>query len=463
MDDRQLARALRRGRGSAIVYLQHADDKDRYRDLVLSLCVRDIAYDVQVEGTKGAYLSFAIQALDASDLVEGAIIERFLSGRRHDRLEQQLTDLLACLAGSGDLPAREALRTRYGQFAAERRLRNSWKSSPGSRWEDVGLALLDLEGFVAFRRYVTDIGQYIIRVPGGHDHVEYWSFLDVARRRFGTRRVSAFLDPSNRAVRRTPREQDAITALAAARAVEAAGREASRARGDEPPVTAEWVREWARRAAADGRRYGSIALLVRDRAPAEEQLKLAKAIFEEPDETTRGWMLWAFRRTPFPLSTEPLIPFLDSTDDRLRNAAVGVLGSSKGDAIHEAAVRILQTEALEAGGLALLQSNYHRSDDPVIADAVRRHRKSLPHHIVMELREIYENHRSARALPVLLRAYREGECAYCRSQIVKAMHRARVLPDEILHECQFDSYDETRAFARRLITRRGRAAGRGGS
>ncbi|MEA4848117.1 MAG: hypothetical protein VB106_12885, partial [Clostridiaceae bacterium] len=52
-------------------------------------------------------------------------------------------------------------------------------------------------------------------------------------------------------------------------------------------------------------------------------------------------------------------------------------------------------------------------------------------------------------------AYRNGECSFCRSDIVTAMGKNGVLPDRILLECQYDSYDETRKYANRLVKRRG--------
>lgn len=53
-----------------------------------------------------------------------------------------------------------------------------------------------------------------------------------------------------------------------------------------------------------------------------------------------------------------------------------------------------------------------------------------------------------------MRAYRNGECSVCRSYIIKAMAKNGVLPDEILLECKYDSYDEIRKYADRLIKRR---------
>jgi hypothetical protein len=64
---------------------------------------------------------------------------------------------------------------------------------------------------------------------------------------------------------------------------------------------------------------------------------------------------------------------------------------------------------------------------------------------------LYEN-----ALPVLLHVYQRGDCSHCRYNIVKAMHHCKVLTDEILAECLYDSYEDTREFAKRLTEKQKR-------
>ena len=451
MDDRQLGAAIRRGLGSAIVFLQNVDDKPGYRDIILSYCLRDIGYDVQSEGSKGSYLYFAICAIGDTDYFLGPIIDKFLSGRCRDRLDLQLIDLLVCFAKDGNLTAIQALHARYAQFAARRRLSRGPINWVGPQWEYLAIALLDIDGFSGFKRYITDVGQYILRTPDGRDDPDYDWFIHVATDRFGERRVAAFLDPTNDR-RRTVHEQDAVSVLAHTMSEDDA-RQAHRHRRVNQPLTATDVREWALDSVAGGRRYGSISHAFNKGATEAEKLKLAEAIQDEPDETIRGWMLGAYYRKPFPLGPKPLLSYLDSSDERLRDAAVGVLRVCRDDAIHDTALRLLTTQGLDSGGLALLEANYRRSDEAVIADALRRFHRHLPHHIVMDLRDIYDYHRSVHALPILLRAYREGECGHCRWWIVKAMQRSRILPKDIVDECRFDSYTNTRNLAGQIIAR----------
>ena len=73
------------------------------------------------------------------------VIVKFLSARHRDRF-----------ARDGHPAAIGALHAKYAQFAAKRKLR-SGRTHDGCQWEYVAIALLDIDGFAAFRRYVTDV------------------------------------------------------------------------------------------------------------------------------------------------------------------------------------------------------------------------------------------------------------------------------------------------------------------
>ena len=62
MTEKEFLHQLRRGIGSAIVELRQSPDRDKYKELVLRCCLKDIGYDVQIEGTKGYYLYLMISA-----------------------------------------------------------------------------------------------------------------------------------------------------------------------------------------------------------------------------------------------------------------------------------------------------------------------------------------------------------------------------------------------------------------
>ena len=82
MTERAFSKNLRRGLGNAIIELNENPDRARYHDIVLRYCLRDIAYDTQVEGTKGYYLYTAIKTFDNPELFLNKIAEKF-EGRHY--------------------------------------------------------------------------------------------------------------------------------------------------------------------------------------------------------------------------------------------------------------------------------------------------------------------------------------------------------------------------------------------
>ena len=187
-------------------------------------------------------------------------------------------------------------------------------------------------------------------------------------------------------------------------------------------------------------------------ASKEELIKLAKYIETEDNDFVKTQLLRIFRRVDYPLSKKILIDLAHSNNIELRETAIDALGRFKDEQIHDLAIEFLEAGDTEFG-LALLKENWKKSDDPLIRRLVVKSQR-VPHYMQMDLRDIYSNHRSSSCGEILLHAYRNGECSFCRSEIITAMGKNGVLTDKILLECQYDSYDETRKYANRLIKRR---------
>lgn len=72
------------------------------------------------------------------------------------------------------------------------------------------------------------------------------------------------------------------------------------------------------------------------------------------------------------------------------------------------------------------------------------------------VRELFDLEDAGVKVPaeLLLQAYESGYCSCCRETTVRILARRRLLTEDILHECLYDSDDEIRAYARRLLARR---------
>ena len=73
--------------------------------------------------------------------------------------------------------------------------------------------------------------------------------------------------------------------------------------------------------------------------------------------------------------------------------------------------------------------------------------KRVSHSIIVSIAEIYKKNKSNTCGDILLHLYRNAECTHCRCSIVETMINNEVIPKDILVECQYDSYEETRELA----------------
>jgi hypothetical protein len=449
MTESAFSQALRRGLGSAIVKLKEHPDSDKYRGIVLRCCLHDISYDWQVEGTKGHYLYSAICALGDKDYFEKILIDKFLS-RCPDGLFRQLTDILFCCARNGSESAKDAFRAKYDYFVAKNgRLTKPFPLDEGYQWSSVACSLFDIDGFAAFKRYALDMGELLHRKPDRSNlyYYDYDYFISEAENKFGKKRTNNFLA-------KMYEKSDSIKALIDTLKEDDLSREQHRKNAEQEKVTIDVLLRTAREAAlSEINHYGAMMRLRRpfmQNASDGEVLKLARAILYEDNETVKGLLLRIFWHKPFPLGAAPLLEYAQSNNGVLSENALSLLEELRDKRIHDLALQLLKEKGFDSLALGLLKKNYRKTDDDIIHKLINK-ASSIPHHVQTDLGDIYRHHRSVNALSILLRAYQKGDCSFCRYGIVKAMRHCGVLSDEILGHCLYDSYEDTRRFAKRLI------------
>ena len=454
MTEKAFSQAFRRGLGSAIIELKNAEDKTVYRNIVLRCCLRNISYDWQAEGTKGFYLYQAICALGEKNEFEIIIIDKFLS-RCDDILFRQLTDILSYSAQDGSLPAKDALYKKYDYFLSKNARLIKNRIDEGFQWEKVATRLFSIDGFSAFKRYAMDMGTLLLKYPDKRNVLYYDCFINDAEDAFGKKRTVAYID-------KMYAEFDVIKSLIDTIKGDELSRQQYQEYLKEEQVTVETILQAAQElASGEIEHYGSMMRLKRPfikNASKADILELAHITLNEKNETVKGLLLRIFVnnvywQNPFPLGAAPLLEYVQSSNEVLYDTALALLEEFQDKKIHDLAVHLLKSKGIESSALGLLKKNYKKSDDPIIAEAVKK-ASIIPQYVQSDIIDIYNRHRSADALPILLHVYQKGVCSHCRYNIVKAMQQCGVLPDEILSDCLFDSYEDTRIFAKRLITRR---------
>jgi len=428
-------------------------NKAAYRDIVLRCCLLNNIHDWQIEGSIGYYLYDVILATGKPEYFERMIIDRFLSRRCSDRFFYQLASIIYCYANNGSEPAKNALRAKYNYFASKKgRLFKNPHIDEGLQWDEVVVHLLYIDGFAAFKRYALDIGEIRCKNPRNMKAYDDW-YQCRAVNKFGEKRINNFLSSMYE-------KSDAIRALVDTIKSSKLAYKQEWERKEQEPFTIPDLIKAASKAAADKNPHFKMHKLLKRRltftskASDKELLELAHAALNEENETVKALLLNQFRYKTFPLDITSLLQYAKSDNELLAETSIDRLKEFKDNRIYDLAVQLLKTKGLKSFALALFINNYKKSDEEIICMAIKKS-TNIPHHVQQDMSSIYRHHRSASVFQALFSVYQKGNCAFCRCKIVKAMEHCGVLPDEILKECLYDSYDDTRKYAKRLIKKRG--------
>ena len=444
MTEKDFLYKLRRGLGSAIIELKENPNRMQYRDIVLRCCLRDIAYDTQVEGTKGYYLYTAIKTFDNPNMFLDKIAEKF-EKRLYWRLSDQLYDTLCCFSNDGYKTADETLEKKYNELKNRLPIMRNYRLDLCEREQFEALMIRKLDsGFKSFEQCVKDIGE-MIEKRGNDSCLRCDSFIDIAKDKFGDKRVNDFID-------KMYEKSDAIKTLIDTQKAEEQSRKEYQENLLTETITVDVLLQNAREAAKNENPRSKIPrlrYLFEKKASDEEFIELAHTVLREDDETVKALLLMMFWHRPFPLDITPLIEYSQSKNELLSEIAIEKLESFKDNRIHDLAVQLLEEKGLDSLALGLLKKNYRKTDDDIIRKLIKK-TSSIPHYAQGDIVHIYTHHRSANALPILLHVYQKGDCTYCRYGIVRAMNHCKVLSDDIIKECLYDSYEDTREIAKKI-------------
>ena len=444
MTEKKFSQALRRGLGSAILELKNTGNNSKYRDIVLRCCLSCIAYDTQSEGTKGNYLYTAVKTFDDPEAFLDKIAEKFAK-RVYWGLSDQLYHTLCCFADDGYKAADIALEKKYVELKNRLPLMRVYRYDLCEREQLENLMIRKLDsGFKSFKRCVNDIDE-MVEKRGKTDCLWCDWFFDNARDKFGAKRVDRFIDEMYEKSGATRLLIDTLKA-------EEASRKEYQERFFAETVTFDMVLQNARDAAMNERHRGKMLRLRHSfakKASDTELVELAHAVLGEANETIKALLLMMFWYRPFPLDVTPLIEYAQSKNAHLSEVSIERLAYIKDKRIHELAMRLLKEKGLDSPALGLLKKNYQKTDDDLLYNLIKQ-MTNVPCYVQQHIAKIYTHHRSANAFPILLHAYNKGECTLCRYNVVRAMKHCGVLPDVIIEECLFDSFEDTRRFAKRL-------------
>ena len=444
MTEREFLQRLHRGLGSAIIELKENPECYKYRDIVLRCCLKDISYDIQSEGTKGHYLYAAICALGTKDAFENIIIDAFMKRLEHN-LFQQLADILRLYADDGSEKARTALSIKYKSLVEQLARQRTFpiKYCEREQFESLMICEVDTYKWPAFKKCIADAG-YILMTRKDDACNNYDWFLSHCKNALGKEKIARYFEMASK---KSAEVKAFVIVIDKSEEIQ----EENPPLWVAPEVTLENYVIRARELEKDQYAYAYMypcAMRFLRQASQADLLSLASIAENEPSDEIRANLLRVFSRIDFPGNIDLLIKYAESGFERLQDTAIDALERFKDSRVHDLSVKLITVGNLDAG-FPLLINNWRKQDEVLIRQNVLSS-KNISHALQKNIQDIYNKHRSKSCGDILAHVYRYGECAYCRSNIVEAMWKNRVLETSILNECLYDSYAKTRKMAKRI-------------
>ncbi len=201
-----------------------------------------------------------------------------------------------------------------------------------------------------------------------------------------------------------------------------------------------------------------IAKRFSDVATSEELNELADIAIKEDNPRIKLNLLWVFRNRSFPLNESYIFELAESDDEEIRETAFEMMQQLTSDFVHDYAISLVTKGKDSKNSISLLCHCYRPEDETLLKESVKKlvvtYDDQIWHEVYGQVNNLL-GRSSLRINPdIFIHMYRHTLCSVCRSGLVRNMYKKKILPNEILEECLYDSYDETRKFAERKLRMR---------
>lgn len=428
----EFRRALEQGLGRAILCLKKHDPIP-YKQIVLETCLKDTRYDQQSEGSRVPYLMEAIDLCHDEDFFRDVILEAHpatpseVPDYADTWLEEQFTDFALAFAKRGNQKAREIL---FNSFTANPRYANKYALGRAE-------AIIELDGLqgltfvlenysiVAFDDYEFDSLKWFKKslVKRYSDEVVEQHLKELCGANPDVQNLIERFDIRKESQTNTVRRKPSMTYAQFQTVVQ----RRSSYRGS------TWI--WSKC------------------ATNKEMKQTARDLLLQTDpELIRGY-LYVFYKRKFPLSIKHLLRLVRHEDQEVRWHTVVALQHFQDSRVRAVALELIEDVHLRAEAVGLFERNYLLGDAEKIFCVLQQiNDPDEIHRVGYCVRDVYEENRVLEALEPLILQYEFNLCSRCRKFILKLLHDLEILPDWMLEEAQFDSYDDTRETVQTWLT-----------
>ena len=418
MTKTQIKYALQRGLGRGILAVR--ESPERYRDLVLWACGRNLSFDTQCEGTR-AWYDYQLTSCYSDRAEFRDTVVRRLNRRRPDWSWDyaHFSEMLMYFAKDGDQIAEAALWDKYQWLL--RRLKGFKRNSRSTRWtldcfETICIALSWNEN--NHEQIASDIGSLFLN-SSLYDQWDFASlFWDMGRGVITKLRSKA----------RTSRELSAFFV---------------------PFDQMKQAEQQMKKKAADrskcevpsgGRK---LSIYLRRTAP-ELAPSYAEKYLSATDPIARAEALGAFCVCPYPLDVAPVLSDAESAVPELRTAALEALAEIRDPRVRSFAWEHMEESQEEMLPIAI--KNYADEDEGFLREflsglQVDYDDNSGWHGWHWYILDLFDRNSGVEKppktfLPIM---YETTLCSSCRDWIVHLMGKYRMISEEMWEELRYDS------------------------
>lgn len=453
MTKKDFKEAMKRGLGRCIQELEHTDQVERYRDLVMWGCTHDLAYDAQCEGNRAWYLYELIKRFPDREPFLDAVIRKF-SGNCSDGgwLFDHYCGILGYFLQDGEKKAYAALWEKYGelyQILTKKRKRKKNGTCPErDDFEKLCMELIDWaeDPLKIYTKVAEDIGNLFLN----GSIFDAWSFqwlFEHCQYHYGKTNVKKILGS----------RPDSVAGVYLEHMLAWERKCAERRSGGscDPKDTEEFLRIYEERT----KPVPWIGRALERTGNREAACVLAKRYVAEQDRAERIRLLQIFTgRCHFPLSPEPLLKDARSEDPDLQNTALLALEHVRHEKVRQFVLELAEEDRIPEA-VSILAYNYRPEDKETFVRLVKSieitYEDGRWHGAFSSVLDLLRS-KGLRNSPkeLLPYMYEHTLCSFCREYIVREMGRRHMLTEEILEECLWDSNDGIRHYAGQCLDRR---------
>ncbi len=390
--------ALAKGQGRTALVLQHSDPAPFF-NAILGACVENLQIDPYCEAGRGPYVMRLINLANLRNGALDAILEA-LPKSEESRDRDWMVDLLEEFARGGEERAWEALRDL---------------AVSGDKRAQDDLATVDEAGLEWVEANVlptlTEDDQWRVGMWLPDEETD-----DVT--------------PVQHRLRALQKENEARW-------------ETPPARGGRPrtPLEARSFLQDLAAGKSPGMRPYEFARL----ANRKEWRELAERLLKIDDRLLAWRIASAFRGQRFPLPARRLVSHATRKE---RGAAVcRILSAIESPRVRHLALKLLRVRPLPEDAIRVLESNFHRGDERLVASLLTDVEVYDPddlHDVVLDLISLFFKRPEGRWQPHAEWVYEHSPCSMCRGSAVDWLVEHGVLPETIREEGAYDAEPDVR-------------------